>query len=96
MALKKPAKATKKTADTRDIASLAAVKKALDATQHNPVNFAPIIAFVAPILARIAARYVLRAVARKLNRKISQKVRDETVVGAADYLADVAVKRAIK
>lgn len=89
-------KATKPTADTRDIAELKRVKKALDATQHNPVNFAPIITFVAPILARIAARYVLRSIARKLNRKISQKVRDETVVGAADYLAEVAVKRAIK
>lgn len=86
----------KQTPDTRDQKALQAAQKALQATQHNPVNFAPIIALVAPIVARIAARYVMRALARKLQRKISTKIRDETVVGAADYVADIAVKRALK
>lgn len=87
---KKPGK---KTQDARDQAELIRAQKALQATQHNPVNFAPIIALVAPVLARIAARFVLRMIARKLNRKISTKIRDETVVSAADYLASIATKR---
>lgn len=93
MAKKKP---SKKTIDTKDIEELQRANAALQATQHNPVNFAPIIALVAPVLARIAARYALRFLARKLNRKISSKIRDETVTGAADYIADIAVKRTLK
>lgn len=90
------AKAAKKTADTKDTDELKRMNDALQATQHNPVNFAPIIALVAPVLARIAARFVLRMIARKLNRKISSKIRDETVVGAADFIANIAVKRTVK
>lgn len=93
--MKKP-KVTKKTADTKDLDELKRANDALQATQHNPVNFGPIIALVAPVLARIAARFVLRLLARKLNRKISSKLRDETVTGAADFIANIAVKRTLK
>lgn len=93
MKARKPGKVS---ADKRDAQELKRAVKALESTSHNPVQWAPIIAFVAPIVARITARYVLRAVARKLERKISTKIRDETVVGAADFVADIALKRVLK
>jgi len=86
----------KKSIEKREQQELAAAIAALNATQHNPIAWAPIIAFVAPIVARIAARYALRAIARKLEKKISVKIRDETVTGAADFVADIAVKRGLK
>lgn len=89
-------KVSKKTTDTKDMDELKRMNDALQATQHNPVNFAPIIALVAPVIARIAVRFALRYLARKLNRKISGKIRDETVVGAADLIAGIVVKRTLK
>ena len=64
-----------KTPDQRDVAALKAAITALNSTQHNPLDWAPIIRFVAPIVARIASRYVLRSLARRLGRRISQKIR---------------------
>ena len=69
---------------------------ALNASEHNPIEWAPIVRFVAPIIARIAARYVMKVVSQKLDKRISSKIREDTVIKAADHLADIAVKRTLK
>lgn len=89
-------KQPKATPEKRDMQELDRAIKALQATEHNPVEWAAIIRFVAPIIARIATRYVLTRIARKLNRRISTKIREETVIEAADKLAAIAVKRTLK
>lgn len=94
--VKKERKPGKKTVEKREAEELKRAINALNSTQHNPIAWGPIIAMVAPIIARIAARYAMRALARRLQRKISTKIRDETVVGAADFVADIAVKRIVK
>jgi len=85
-----------KTPEKREAEELNRVISALKATSHNPVEWAPIIKFVAPIVARIAARYALKLIARKLDKRISSKVREETVVSVADHLAEIAIKRTSK
>jgi len=86
----------KKNADKRDNDDLQRGVNALEASEHNPIEWAPIVRFVAPIVARIAARYVLTTISRKLNRRISSKIREETVLGAADKLAEIVIKRTSK
>ncbi|MBA7558021.1 hypothetical protein ES705_50810 [subsurface metagenome] len=82
-----------KTPERRDNEELDRFVKALEATGHNPIVWATIIKFVAPIIARIAARFVMKLVARKLDKRISSKIREEVVIKAADHLADIAIKR---
>lgn len=82
-----------KSQEKRDKQELERAVNALYGAVPNPIEWAPIIKFVAPIIARIAARYVMKVVARKLDKRISSKVREETVIQAADYLADIAIKR---
>lgn len=86
----------RKTPEKRDKEDLERAVKALEGAVPNPINWAPIIKFVAPIIARIAARYVMKLVARKLDKRISSKIREETVISAADYLAEIAIKRTTK
>lgn len=88
-------KAPRLTPEKRDVRELERAIQALKATNpSNPgVEWAAVIRFVAPIIARIAARYVMKVIARKLNRRISSKVREETVIAAADKLAEIAIKR---
>lgn len=86
----------RKTPEKRDKEDLQRAVKALEGAVPNPIEWAPIIKFVAPIIARIAARYVMKAVSRKLDKRISSKIREETVLQAADYLADIAIKRTAK
>lgn len=86
----------KKSQEKRDKDELNRAVNALYGAVPNPIEWAPIIKFVAPIIARIAARYVMKLVARKLDKRISAKVREETVVQAADYLAEIAIKRTAK
>lgn len=85
-----------KTADSRDIDGLRDGVKALEASEHNPVEWAPIIKFVAPIVARIAARYAMRLIVRKTSVKLSPRTREETVNSVADRLAEIATKRTKK
>ena len=81
--------------EKREVKELERAIKALQATGHNPIEFAPIIRFVAPIVARIAARYAMRLLARKLNRRIGDKIKNETVIKVADRIAEIAVKRTV-
>ena len=85
-----------KTPEKRDTEDLNRAVSALKATSHNPVEWSAIIRFVAPIVARITARYVMKVIGRKLNKRISSKVREETVLLAADHLAQIAIKRTTK
>jgi len=89
-------KRSKRTPEARDKQDLERAVKALEGAVPNPIEWAPIIKFVAPIIARIAARYVMKYIAPKLNKRISSKIREETVLAAADYLADIAIKRTTK
>lgn len=86
----------KPTPEKREAQELDRLVKTLEATSHNPIAWGPVIKFVAPIIARIAARYVMKIVARKLDKRISSKIREETVVAAADHLAEIAIKRTSK
>lgn len=89
-------KTGKKSPEKRDKEELQRAVSALEGAVPNPIAWAPIIKFVAPIIARIAARYVMKLVARKLDKRISSKIREETVIQAADYLAEIAIKRTAK
>jgi len=82
-----------KTPEKRDKEDLQRAVKALEGATPNPIAWAPIIKFVAPIIARIASRYAMKIIARKLNKRISSKIREETVSSTADYLAEIAIKR---
>lgn len=86
----------KRSPEKREKDELDRAVAALYGAVPNPIAWAPIIKFVAPIIARIAARYVMKVIARKLDKRISSKVREETVIQAADYLADLAIKRTTK
>ena len=89
-----PKKSVKKkhTKLTKELKELQRFADALKATQHNPVNWAAIISFVGPIVARIATRYAVRYVARKWGRKASVKVVTETVESVADDVVDIIQK----
>jgi len=84
---------SKTTPEKREKQELDRAVKALGALQHNPIDWIPIIKFLAPIVARIAARYVLKVTARKLGRKISSKNREDIVLDTADYISEIAIKR---
>lgn len=88
--------AGKKSPEKRDKEELDRAVGALYGAVPNPIQWAPIIKFVAPIIARIAARYVMKVVSRKLDKRISSKIREDTVQSAADYLAEIAIKRTTK
>jgi len=85
-----------KTPEKRDREELGRATKVLQATAHNPFEWAPVIKFVAPIIARIAARYTISLIARRLDKRVSSKIKDETVLKVADYLAEIAIKRTAK
>ena len=86
----------KRSPEKRDKEELGRAVNALYGAVPNPIEWAPIIKFVAPIIARIAARYVMKVVSQKLDKRISSKIREETVIKAADYLAEIAIKRTAK
>jgi len=81
------------TDDSRDLHSLTVAVKAVEAAEHNPVEWMPIIRLVAPIVARIAARYAIKAISRKVSGRISPKVRGEVATKTADYVGDIVTKR---
>jgi len=83
---KKPTKLTKEMQELQRFAD------ALKATQHNPVNWAAIIGFVGPIVARIATRYAVRYVAKKWGRKASVKIVTEAVESVADDVGAIIQK----
>jgi len=83
---------TKKSVQTKELDELKRFANALNATQHNPVDWAAIIAFAAPIVARITARYAARYIASKFNRKLTSKISTETANQAADWIVTTLQK----
>lgn len=63
---------------------------AMNAGQHNPVNFLPILAFVAPIVARLAARHAVRLASAKAKRRFTSKTQQE-LIDAATVAATSAI-----
>lgn len=81
---KKATRATK--TDARELRDLKLALAALKGSQHNPVNFTAIAAFLAPIFGRIAARYAARYVANKLNRRLNLKLSREAAEATAERM----------
>lgn len=92
------AKATKKKVKTRDkdVQELNRAIAALKGSQHNPVNWAAIISFAAPIVARLAARYAAGYLATKWNKRASPKIRKEVAEDVADRLTTVFQNQLLK
>jgi len=91
---KKTLKLTKE--DKVQAAELKAALEALNAGQHNPINFLAVVRFLAPIIARIAARYAIRLINKKIQRKLGKKLIDETVANSAERIAAIAAKIALR
>jgi len=87
---KKEKKAAKVTQEKED---LAAIVKALESTQHNPVAWLPVIKLVAPVVARLAIRIGMAAFARKTGRKIKPSVRDFVADEAAKSIRSMLPKK---
>jgi len=75
--------------DQKDNGELSRAIGALQAGEHNPIEWTPIIRFVAPILGRIAARYAAKYVANKLGKRIKVKLSAEVAEATADKMIDV-------
>lgn len=77
-------KATK--SDTKDIGELKGQISALKAVANNPINLAPIVALVAPIIARIAARRTAGYLANQWNKRATPKIRTEVAQKVAENI----------
>jgi len=86
----------KKDKAASEVSQLKQAIEALNATQHNPVDWLPIVRFIAPLVARIAARYAGRYVATKLNRKLSKKINDQSVEATAERIAGIVQRLVIR
>lgn len=89
MASKKKAAPKRKTAINRELEELARAAAALQATQHNPIAWAPLIRYLGPIVARLAARICLAYVVRKTGRKIAPNARQEVIDFTASTILQV-------
>jgi len=82
----------KKPADLKDVADLKRAIVALQATQHNPIEWLPVVKFFAPIIARLVARQTARYLYGKLNRKLPKGIPAEAADQAADKIGDLVSK----
>jgi len=80
-------------ADKRDIDELIRANKALKGAVPNPIQWAPIIAFIAPIVARIAARYAAKYIANKFGKRLKLNYSQEAADRAAEQVSDMVLKR---
>lgn len=80
----------------KDIQELNRAIAALKGTQHNPVDWATIVKFIAPIVGRLAARYAAGYLATKWNKRATPKIRKEVAEETADRLATVLYKQILK
>jgi len=69
---------------------------ALNASEHNPIEWAPIIRFIAPIVGRIAVQQAVTLISRITKKRISPKVRTRVVDEVATKMAEVVIKQAAK
>ncbi|MBA7589700.1 hypothetical protein ES708_31789 [subsurface metagenome] len=79
----------KKRPETKELIELKRAIKGLQALQHNPVQWAALVKFIAPFVARIAARYAARYVATKLGKRLNIKVSGEVAEATADRITDL-------
>jgi len=91
---KKPVKLSKE--DKALVADIKSAAEALQGTQHNPIQFLPVIRFLAPIIARIAARYAIRLINKQLAKKLKTKQIDEATAASAERVASIAAKIALR
>ena len=82
--------------EQKDTAEILRAIKALQGTQHNPIDFGAILTFIAPIVARMAVRYAVRVAYRKLNRKLTTKVSEEMVDTVSERVGDIIQQSVIK
>jgi len=82
----------KRKPDTKDVAELKRAIVALQATQHNPVEWLPVVKFFAPIIARLVARQVARYVYGRMNKRLPKKIPAEAADFAADRIGDLVSK----
>jgi len=85
----KQASKAKKRPDSKELAEFKRAVKALNAGQHNPINWIPIIKFIAPFIARVAARYASRYVATKLGKRLKVNLSTEVAEATADRIIDL-------
>jgi len=85
-------KKLKKKADTKDVQELKRGILALEAGQHNPIAWLPIVKFFAPIIARLVARQVARYLYTRLNKKLPKKIPGEAADVAAERIGEVVSK----
>jgi len=81
-----------KTKVSKDIEQLQSAVNLMKGAEHNPVDWAAVIKFVAPIVARIAARYTARYVATKLKKRLSPKTATEIADLAAEQVQSSVAK----
>jgi len=87
----KGAKLTK--ADQRDIQELMRANSALKGTSHNPIEWAPIIKFLAPIIARIAARYAAKYIANRFGKRLKLSYSQDVADSTADKISEMVLTR---
>lgn len=80
-------------ADKRDIDELIRANKALKGAVPNPIDWAPIIAFIAPIVARIAARYAAKFIANRYGKRLKLTYSQEAADRSADLVSEMVLKR---
>lgn len=80
----------------KDIIELNRAIAALKGAEHNPVDWAAIVKFVAPIIGRLAARYAAGWLATKWNKRATPKIRKEVAEDTADRMASVLYKQLLK
>lgn len=74
-----------------EVVEMKALTKALDATQHNPIAWGLIFAYIAPIIARLAVRIALSYYTRKTGKKISPTTKSAVL----DYTGEL-IKTKVK
>lgn len=82
--------------DTKDVAEMRLAIFALEGVEHNPVDWAAIVRFTAPIVARLAARYATRYVANKLGKRVTLKTSNEVAEKTAERIAVIVAKKALR
>lgn len=89
-------KTSKRKPVDKDIQELNRYLAALKATQHNPIEWAAVIKFVAPIIGRLAARYAAGYLATRWNKRATPKIRKEVAEETADRMAKVLYGKLLK
>ena len=76
----------RQTPQTQDTKALQLAVGAMNSGQHNPVNFVPLIKFVAPIIARLAARQAVKFAQAKARKRFTGKQSQEIVDATASAI----------